>query len=1180
MALGQRLLGRRNRWLAGASLPALIAALVSGSAAAAEPAPAAFDWTGLYVGGQFGYGGFQSDGFFATSVDMGLGPGFFLTGGRVGWNWQHDNWVLGIEHDASWFSAEDTNLREEHYIGNGDFLATLRARVGWADDNVLFFLTGGAAYLHAGVTTSEGGLDPDQQDNTDSKDVSAFGGVAGAGIEWALTRNLSLTAEGLYFVFHKRTTLSDLEEGLPAGPFPDEGIPAGVSDNFFAISDGFMFRLAVNWRLWNPNASAAEAEALAYNPFESDVRYDWSGFYVGAHWGFGMIDAGGVYRNDRFTNPPPPDPSNPAPIDLSSLRNEGVLGGLQAGYNWQFGSLVLGLEADITGLDWQSAITDVQTPWQPQALALDIDLLATARARAGLSTDTLLFYVTGGLAVLKGTFKDLSFPDNAEVSALGAVVGGGLEWAFAPNLSFKAEGLYLMFDETVGLSGLSGKGVVGDHLDIDDGFVLRLGANWHPGRPASYDEGEEEGLALGPTDGAYDWRGIYAGAHLGWGGLNTEGIYNPRPLPNLTIDLTNIANLGFLGGAGAGFNWQAGSLVFGIEGDVAAVGWDGSAAEFYNPSDRMDFDASLLATIRARAGYADDNLLLYVTAGVAYLDARLDNTANLDDADNPGKAADISAFGGVAGLGLEWGITHNLSAKAEGLYLFFDEDSYIKDLGGEGNKGDFFRLDDGFIFRVGVNWRFNPFAAETMEEAIVGLGPSKGGASRFWRQGPLAARAITIRQPEEMIEEPGPPWVLSGIANRAILVWDDNDRLHVNSVDNQQDSSGFELDGQFELGGGWRAGLTVALDTYFAASDTVNQLDWVGDGAVIELPYLFAQVGNDRYGTIAVGLNDSATDEIDNINLAGADAVADASFENFIDDFYLRAKGKHGDGGLASGKHYAFNAGNGAYFWGDFLDGKLASESGRFINYYSPVWNGLEFSAAVGQPQEIFLLKTEEPAFNEKVNGVYWDAALRYEGEWGGLFQVKAGVGYWRDTTEEKGAVEETDDEGIGGSLAIRHVPTGLNLAVNYATASHSNDCAEPGLVTGECPGRDEFVYVKGGIVRDFIDWGRTAIYGEFYREWKHPHDSDEDLVTTLWIDDDPPEPLELTESVVTGWGMGVVQRFDAIGTDVYLGLRHYSIDFDLVDAAGPVKGRKFEDMITAVAGLTIHWGGAGDDDD
>jgi outer membrane immunogenic protein len=1179
--------------------------------AASSPALAAdfdqdpiYDWGGLYIGAFGGTGDVDSDGFFATSVDLGFGGSNWLAGGRIGWNWQQGHFVYGIEHDASWFLWRDVNLREENYRATADFISTLRGRVGWADDNILFYLTAGGAFIHADVETSLGGLDEDQQGNEDSKDVSAYGGVAGAGIEWGLTRNLSVGVEGLYLFFDHRETLADLEEGLPAGGDPDApGFPIpGVPDNFFSIDDGYMFRVGLNWHLWNPAAPEGE-EAIWKAKREGFDDYDWNGFYVGAHAGFGGFDVDGAYRSDRELFPlneagEPADEGVPAPVRLSGLVNEGLLEGIQAGYNWQMDNLVFGVEADIAGVDWDDNLVDMQilggptpagfNPIAPETVALDANLLATARLRAGWAAHNVLYYATGGLAYLDAEFKDITNDDSKDVSAFGPVIGGGVEWGYRHDLTLKAEALYLMFDDTTDLSDLV-EGAEGDHVEIDDGFVIRVGANYRPGQAGGDNAGE----------GWYDWTGTYAGAHFGWGGLVTDGLYNLSPLPNEAIDLTNVNDLGVIGGGQIGVNWQIGAIVAGIEGDISAVDWSGRETEFHVPEDHMDFNSDFLATLRARVGYAEDNLLLYVTAGLAFLDAELDNTGNLcrpadpNDIEDPdrgcgvetqGRKINLDTLGTVAGLGMEWGITPNLSAKAEGLFLHFQEDTDISDIGDEGDFGDFFRLDDGFIFRVGANWRFNPFY-----ESIPYNGTSVSGLGRPTSLMEALGAAGEV-DGEENAEETAADdqhktWVLSGILNRALLVWDDGDQVAVNSVDNSQDSSAIELNGQFELSKGWSAELTAVLDTMWASSDSVDQIDWNGDNLVVELPYWFTEFSHERYGRLLVGLVDSASDEIDNINLAEADAVADASFDNFVSSFFLRAEDISERPGLATGAPAAFNAEFGEHRWGDFIEAKFAGESGRFITYISPDMNGLELWAAVGQPQEIFLVHGDQTfVFNDRTGGVYADASLRYEKDVNQTFRIEGGVGLWSDTTEEQGATEPTEDLGYGGSLAIRHIASGLNASVNYANKSHTDNCEEPGPVSGECRGDDTFLYAKGGMVRDFIDWGPTALYGEYFKSWRNLNEGDEDLIVTLRDAPLPEETDVVTGEVdsteVTGWGFGVVQHVDAINTEMYLGFRHYSLDTELIDDPGPIESRQFEDMITVVAGLTLHWGGREESDE
>jgi hypothetical protein len=65
--------------------------------------------------------------------------------------------------------------------------------------------------------------------------------------------------------------------------------------------------------------------------------------------------------------------------------------------------------------------------------------------------------------------------------------------------------------------------------------------------------------------------------------------------------------------------------------------------------------------------------------------------------------------------------------------------------------------------------------------------------------------------------------------------------------------------------------------------------------------------------------------------------------------------------------------------WGDLIDGRLAGESGLFVSYVTPQWNGFEFGISVGQPAEIFFAGVDAPRFTPRTHGLYWDAALRHE---------------------------------------------------------------------------------------------------------------------------------------------------------------------------------------------------------
>jgi hypothetical protein len=419
---------------------------------------------------------------------------------------------------------------------------------------------------------------------------------------------------------------------------------------------------------------------------------------------------------------------------------------------------------------------------------------------------------------------------------------------------------------------------------------------------------------------------------------------------------------------------------------------------------------------------------------------------------------------------------------------------------------------------------------------------------------------------EEDEDAPSSPWTFSGIITRALLPWNDGAKRGLRIVDNPQDSSGFGVEGEFDLGKDWTAGTTIYLDTYYGSADTVHQRDLNGSGTFIGLSDAYFEIGHEKWGELVVGLQSSATDEIDSINLAESDMVADASVSNWNSSFFLRRAGPGAT--LATG--------DADLRWGDFLDGPLGGSSGRFVTYISPDVLGFEASASIGRPESIALVDMGQFVFDRTERGMFTDAALRYSADWGETFRVSAGIGIWKDTSREWDADEPTNDRGWGGSLALMHIPTGLNIAGNFGTVSHTKQCAEPGEVSGRCRGADRFIYTKGGIVRDLFTWGPTAFYGEYYKGWKAQHESDHDVLRFLEVTEDLAE--ELKGSVATVWGAGVAQTINPTSarpytTELYLGYRRYELDLHLIGSAGPVPARQIKDFNVVMAGLTIRWG-------
>jgi outer membrane immunogenic protein len=179
----------KHLFLTGASLFVLTSAAMAADVPPYE-APMAVsvehNWSGAYVGIHGGYAWGDQDLGAAELTDELEG---FVIGGQVGYNWQWDSIVFGIEADGSYSDQEDE-------IGGlvsteVEYLASVRGRVGWAFDRFLVYGTGGAAF--AGNEFELIGLDED--------DADFFGWAAGGGVEYMVTDNISIGVEYLHYEF-------------------------------------------------------------------------------------------------------------------------------------------------------------------------------------------------------------------------------------------------------------------------------------------------------------------------------------------------------------------------------------------------------------------------------------------------------------------------------------------------------------------------------------------------------------------------------------------------------------------------------------------------------------------------------------------------------------------------------------------------------------------------------------------------------------------------------------------------------------------------------------------------------------------------------------------------------------------------------------------------------------------
>lgn len=180
--------------------------------------------------------------------------------------------------------------------------------------------------------------------------------------------------------------------------------------------------------------------------------FTWTGFYVGAHAGYGWGSNGWGDPIDTLNGPlfAGDGPYSPK-YDI-----DGGLAGGQIGVNWQVNQFVFGLEADGAWANIKGEGSVNSPVFGNNCLAsgdpctTKIDALGTITGRLGVASDRALFYAKGGAAWASvkhtsGSHLDPAFSYSAEVDETrwGWTVGAGVEYAFAPNWSAKVEYSYI-----------------------------------------------------------------------------------------------------------------------------------------------------------------------------------------------------------------------------------------------------------------------------------------------------------------------------------------------------------------------------------------------------------------------------------------------------------------------------------------------------------------------------------------------------------------------------------------------------------------------------------------------------------------------------------------------------------------------------------------------------------------
>jgi outer membrane immunogenic protein len=190
--------------------------------------------------------------------------------------------------------------------------------------------------------------------------------------------------------------------------------------------------------------TADAADLPTYRPPAqvAPASYNWSGFYIGGHLGYGWGEHD-ITPTGKIGLMVPP----------FSVDHDGFIGGVTAGWNYQYGRIVLGVEGEATWSDMDGSSTRELFGFVNATSSLSNRWTGTVAGRIGIAFETLLYYGKFGVAFADNEYTvraaipgfGFNYASTASETEVGWMVGAGIEWAFAGNWSAKIEGNYMDF---------------------------------------------------------------------------------------------------------------------------------------------------------------------------------------------------------------------------------------------------------------------------------------------------------------------------------------------------------------------------------------------------------------------------------------------------------------------------------------------------------------------------------------------------------------------------------------------------------------------------------------------------------------------------------------------------------------------------------------------------------------
>ena len=441
------------------------------------PAPN-YDWTGFYVGAYVDNSWLKSNSIAVNNVTgvpfpTASGNSSQWGGGvQLGFDYMlPSRLLLGVAADMSSGGTKTSTVSDATGISVNQTTVfdseTIRGRIGYAADNILFYATAGLAWSNDQFVRTQltGTLNNATAGADEAVNRGLLGWTGGGGIAYAFAQNWNVFAEYRYTNFGTSTVSLPLSQLTTTSTTTLSVVEFGVNYKFTSGGQPGFATPA-------PYPPGALSPALVYKSPSTRYAYDWTGIYFGADGGFGWTLPKGTLLDAMG-----------APLTPYSYRVDGPVAGLFVGGNYQIDKIVLGVEGD---WQWSNLIGNNQIlaplgavgvfPGGPFTISTTVKDYAGVRGRVGLALDHFLVFGTGGWAwgnpLTSYALTNAAPFFNNGGSAIGWTAGLGVDYAFTDSVFGRIEYRYTTLATVSFVSAATNSAAASDHWPMSD---LRAG---------------------------------------------------------------------------------------------------------------------------------------------------------------------------------------------------------------------------------------------------------------------------------------------------------------------------------------------------------------------------------------------------------------------------------------------------------------------------------------------------------------------------------------------------------------------------------------------------------------------------------------------------------------------------------------------------------------------------------